>query len=326
MVDHPILGDACPILAEITEIASYEEVAGSTIGEKMGKMLATADVLGYVDLRQENKPFLELLVPPCSGCRVYIPLKKFLEDILNRNAKGEVPKIPFQFGLYQAASAEEQQNNGRATCLLDAQTFISKHTIITAVAEAGKTYTAKLLMKEIAAKTQTQIVVFDVFNEYADTVKPVELTAKMDKEALAREIKKNPSTSLTTLGLTLQEKRGIYLGALESLLKLRLEEKIPSLLLFIEDADSLKGEALNQMVAEGRKIGIYICLITTCPSTLGGKILSQLGNQIIGKTTGKEDLEALAYMAGTANLSKLMFSEWIVNGISASGPMKVTVK
>ena len=325
MVDHPLLGEACPVLAVISDIASYEEVAGSTIGDKMGKMLATADIVGYVDLKNENKPLCELLIPPCAGCRVYIPLKKFLEDILNRNVKGEIYKTPIQIGTYEASSAEE--TDGQATCLLDAQDLISKHTLIAAVAGAGKTYTVKLLITEIASKTSTQIVLFDPFNEYGGMGKNVELAAKMDREALAKEVKKSPLTVFNGQGLTLEEKRVLYLDTLKSLLKLRLEEKIPPLLLLIEEADSLKGEGLSQVVAEGRKIGVYTCLITTAPAELGGKILNQMGNQIMGKTTSQEDIETLANMAGTANvLPNLAFGEWIVNGINASRPMKIRVK
>jgi DNA helicase HerA-like ATPase len=80
------------------------------------------------------------------------------------------------------------------------------------------------------------------------------------------------------------------------------------------------------VVGEGRKIGMFACLLTTHPSELGGKILSQMGNQIIGKTTDKEDIEYLVNMAGTSNaLPSLAIGEWIVNGIEANRPMKMHV-
>jgi DNA helicase HerA-like ATPase len=111
-------------------------------------------------------------------------------------------------------------------------------------------------------------------------------------------------------------------------LKLRLEEKIKPLFLIIEEAENLKGETLDQVIAEGRKIGMFVCLTTTHPTDLGGKILSQMGNQIIGKTTNKEDIEYLVNMVSTANgsLPDLALGEWIVNGINANRPMKVHVK
>ena len=68
LLDHPLFGEVCQILAVITDITSYEQVAGgSSIGDKMGKMLATAEIVGYIDLRNDNKPLCEVLVPPNPG-------------------------------------------------------------------------------------------------------------------------------------------------------------------------------------------------------------------------------------------------------------------
>jgi DNA helicase HerA-like ATPase len=332
LVDHPLFGEACQVVSVITEITSYEDVAGgSSIGDKVGKMLATTEIVGFIDLRNENKPLCKVLVPPNPGCRVYVPLKKFLEDTLNRNAKGEVFKTPIEIGMLEASSAEEPGNYFGLKSFVDAQDFTSKHTIITAVAGAGKTHTAKILIQEMADKTSSQIILFDPYNEYTSALntvaKTVELNAKIDKDTIAKEIRKGQTTILNASGLTQQEKRSFYTDALQLLLKLRLEGKIKHLFIVIEEAENLKGETLDRVVAEGRKIGMFVCLLTTHPTELGGKILSQMGNQIIGKTTDKEDIEYLANMAGTANsLSNLALGEWIVNGINANRAMKVHVK
>jgi DNA helicase HerA-like ATPase len=330
LVDHPLFGEACQVLSVITEITSYEEISGSTVGDRLGKMMATAEVIGYIDLRNENRLIREVLVPPNPGCRVYIPLKKFLEDILNRNAKGEVFKTPIQIGTFEAASAEEQDNSGSIKCFIDAQDFTSKHSLITAVAGAGKTHTAKLLIKEMSGKTSAQTIIFDPYNEYSDrlntTAKIIEVNATMDKDSLVKEIKKNQITILNTKGLKIEEKRSYYIQTLQLLLKLRLEEKINPLFLIIEEAENLKGETLDQVVAEGRKIGVFACLLTTHAADLGGKILSQIISQIIGKTIIKEDIEYLISISGTANaLPSLGVGEWIINRLGDSRPMKVHV-
>ena len=332
LVDHPLLGEVCPVLAVITEISSYEEVAGSSISEnKMGKLLATSEIVGYVDLRNENRPIQEVLIPPNPGCRVYIPLKKFLEDTLNRNTNGEVFKVPLQIGMFEASSTDDREKNGQIKCFMDAQDFTSKHSIITAVAGSGKTYTAKLLVHEISGKTPAQIIVFDPYNEYSSgliiSAKKVDLNIKTDKDSLAKEIKKNPITILNAQGLKLEEKRSFYNESLQTLLKLRLEEKIKPIFLLIEEAENLKGPILEEVIAQGRKIGIYVCLLTTQPAELGGKIISQAGCQIMGKTTNKEDIECLENMGGAANtLPGLGLGEWIINGISTNRPMKIQVK
>ena len=328
LIDHPLFGESCQVLAVITDITSYEEVAGSSIGDKMGKMLATAKIEGYIDLRNETRPMLEVLVPPNPGCRVYIPLKKFLEDILNRNAKGEVFKVPIQIGTFEGSSTHEQDSSGSIKCFIDAQELTSKHAIITAVAGAGKTHTAKLLIQEIYGKAPCQIIVFDPYNEYSNAletdVKAVVINSKMDKDSLMKEIKRGQISILNGYGLSPKEKRSFYIETLQMLLKLRLEDKSKPLFLIIEEAETLKGEVLNQLVAEGRKIGIFVCLLTTNPAELGGKILSQMGYQIIGKTTNKEDIEYLSNMVGSTNaLPDLAVGEWIINGISNNRPIKL---
>ncbi len=331
LIDHPLFGEACPVLAVITEITSYEEVAGSTMGDKMGKMLATAVIEGYVDLRNDNKPLCEVLVPPKPGSRVYVPFKTFLEDILNRNTKGETFKAPIEIGGFENSSAEDQENKGPIKCFLDAQDFTSKHSIITGNSGTGKTHTAKQLVQELLGKTYSQIIIFDPYNEYLDISNPstrkIEINAKTQLDTLDKELKKEQLTGLNAQGLTTEEKRFFYLEALKLLIKLRSEEQIKPLFLVIEEAENLKGEILNQLVTEGRKTGISVCLLTVNPAALGGKILSQMGYQIIGKTTNKEDIEYLTNLAGPANtLPTMAPGEWIINGINASRPMKVQLK
>jgi DNA helicase HerA-like ATPase len=331
LVDHPLFGEACQVLAVITDITSYEEVAGgSSAGDKIGKMLATAEVIGYVDLRNENRPIDKVLVPPNPGCRVYIPLKKFLEDILNRNSKGEVFKVPIQIGTFEGSSAQEQDSSGEIKCFIDALEVTSKHAIITAVAGTGKTHTAKLLIQEISGKIPGQIIVFDPYNEYLAVLethaKAIVVNSKMDKDSLAKEIKREQIAILNGYGLTPKEKRSFYIDALQMLLKLRLENEIKPLFLVIEESENLIGETLDQVLSEGRKTGIFTCLITIHPAQLGGSVLSQMGTQIIGKTTNKEDIEYLENMAGTSStLSDLTLGEWIFNGTNANRPFKVRV-
>jgi DNA helicase HerA-like ATPase len=328
LIDHPLFGEVCQVLAVITDITSYEEVAGSTIGDKMGKMLATAEIVGYVDLRNELRPLGKVLIPPNPGCRVYVPLKKFLEDTLNRNAKGETFNTPIQIGTLEGSAVEEAGTNSELKCFIDAQDITSKHSIITSVAGAGKTHLAKLLMQEMSGKTSAQIILFDPYNEYSDVsnlsvIKTV-INAKTDRDSLDNEVRKGQMTILNAQGLAPEEKRSFFLESLQLLLKLRLEEKIKPLFLIIEEAESLKGEVLSRVVTEGRKIGIFVCLLTTNPAELGGKILSQMGYQIIGKTTNKEDIEYLSNMVGAANvLPDLAVGEWIINGISNNRAIKL---
>ncbi len=80
LIDHPTLGENTQILAQITEISSYEEVAGSTIRDRIGKMLATAKIMGATDLTNPNQPLQQLLTPPNPGSRIYMPYAQAVQD------------------------------------------------------------------------------------------------------------------------------------------------------------------------------------------------------------------------------------------------------
>jgi DNA helicase HerA-like ATPase len=352
LVDHPRLGDACQILAVIKDVASYEEVAGSTV-DRIGKLLATTEIIGYVDLRNQNKPFHKLLVPPNPGSRVYVPLVNFLEDILNRNMKGEPFAQPLFFGKLEGSSNEEEQKQSKISCFLDAQELTTKHTLIAAMTGAGKTHTAKILIQELSSKTKTPIVILDHIGEYTNlqltkdqvsilAAKPEKaakklqnkkaqvksLSEKTEKEILAKEVKPGQIVILNGEGLTVEERRTFYGNCLKTLWKNRTDEITDPFLLVVEEAEDLKGETLDQMVTEGRKVGIAICLISIHPTELGGKVLSQIGNQIVGKTTDKNDVEYLTNMtnAGSGVPPNLAVGEWIINGVNRSRPLKVQAK
>jgi DNA helicase HerA-like ATPase len=347
LIDHPIFGEACPVLGVIKEITSYEEVTGSTLSDRMGKMLAMADIVGYVDLRSEVRPLRKVLVPPNPGSRVYVPLTRFLEDNFNRNAQGNPFTKPVHLGLWEATSAEVPEST-RIKCFLDAKDLRSGHTLIASVAGAGKTHTAKVLIQEMA-KTSTQVIVFDNYGEYAnDTtlnsqttiINATEKTAKendyskiaakklTEKENLAHEIKKGRTTIINTRGLSPPERNSLINASLSALLKLRAEKEIEPFFLVIEEAENLKGEALEQIVSEGRKTGISLCLLSSHPTELGGKILSQMSNQIIGRVTDKTDLEYLSNMVQIVNgsLASLAVGECIINGVNHSRPMKAQIR
>jgi DNA helicase HerA-like ATPase len=327
LLDHPLFGETCQVLAEITDIAAYEEIAGGSTSDRLGKMLATAEIIGYINLNNEAKPLHKVLVPPNPGCRIYVPTQKFLENILNRNIKGEAFKRPIEIGIFDTTSAEQIGDGGNIKCFIDLLDFTSKHTIVTAMAEAGKTSLVKQLIEAISNNLQIQTLVFDNYNEYSGLHQSKTTELNRNQEALIKEIKNGQLINLTSQAMTTEERKTFYEETLKLLLKLRLEEKIKPILLVIEEAENLKGAILNQVIAAGRKRGIAILLLTTHPSELGGKILSQTGNQIIGKTIDNQDIDFLKNIIGNANsLPMLMANEWIINGINANRPMKIRTK
>jgi hypothetical protein len=87
LIDHPVYGDQCPVLAIIKNIENFEEVIGATLGEKSVQTMAVGHVLGYMDLREATKtgimPVRQMLVPVCPGTRVYLPYHNFLQAIFS---------------------------------------------------------------------------------------------------------------------------------------------------------------------------------------------------------------------------------------------------
>lgn len=326
LFDHPLVGETCQVLAIVVDIASYEEIAGSTINDKKAKMLATAQVIGGIDMKKEKKPLTKVLAPPNPGSRVYIPTRTFLEGMLNINLKGEPYKAPLQIGTLEGLSAEEQKDDGDIKCYIDAQELTARHTLISAVAGAGKTYLTRKIVSALQEKTSTQIVILDAYGEYIQVANNSPIKTKIDKDTLLKDLRKSKAVSLNGSGMSLDEKHVLYIDALKSLIKLRLEDKIPPLMIVVEEAENLKSATLDEAVAEGRKIGLMLCLLTTHPYELGGKILSAIGNEIVGKTTDKNDIECLANISAAYQLTGLTVGEWILNGIATARPVKMLVE
>jgi DNA helicase HerA-like ATPase len=335
ILDHPAKGDAYPILAEVTEVKGYEEVVGSTLGDKSaGNLIATAQIIGYINLQEENRPIRKLLTPPIPGSRVYLPYAEFLEDTFTRDTNGKPYKTPIHIGTMEATATTTTENKKPVDYYLNAEDVTSKHTLITAADGAGKTHTATAIIKEIANKTQHAIVILDPYGEYntitEHTNKPFQKITNPDKTAkdLTKTIKPNQITTLNAEGLTPEEKQGLYTHYLKNIWKARLEKTIPPILLVVEDAETLKNETLEAIAYEGTKHGVALILIAKHPTELEGKILTQTTTQIMGRTTDKDDLEYLKSMAQekAALLPQLKQGEWIIDSLTTMQPTKICVK
>jgi len=339
-LNHPVYGEACQVLAEIKEITSYEEVAGSTIGDRIGKRLATAQIIGYVDLRNEVQPIHKLLVPPNPGSRIYMPYASFLEDIFSRGTDGKVCAKPLYLGKAEIFGASPENNDQQIICYLNAADINSKHTLISALDGAGKTYTATVIIEELANKTSYPIVILDPNSEYT-TIGTASTSDKnysfnfqtviinADKESndtVAKKTKEHQVTLITAENLTLTEKSEYYANILNALAKSRREKTIQPFLLVVEDVENLPVQAIQEILMS--KNGIATILITSHPTVLGGKVLSKIVNQIVGRTNDPEDLAFLKNMisGNGEQLSSLEVGEWIVNGLNIIRPMRIQVR
>jgi DNA helicase HerA-like ATPase len=333
LFDHPTNGETSQILAEVTEIRSYEEIGGTSLTDKTaGNRIATAQILGYINLQDENRPLHKLLTPPNPGSRIYLPYNEFLTDTLKRDNDGKPYQTPISIGTTQTTALTITNENKQPIQIhLDAQTITRTHTLITATDGTGKTHTAKLIAKEIREKTQTPIIIMDPYNEYKQNTSSLAQTVtpnpdKNPKDA-TKHVKPNQTTILTAEGLTPKEKQNLYHQHLTQLWKARQEKSVPPLLLIAEDAETLKGETLDEIAYAGTKNGIALILITKHPAELGGKILSQTTAQIMGRTTDKTDLDYLANVAGekAALLPSLTRGQWIISSATMTLPVQMQI-
>ena len=341
-LDHPIYGYSCQILAEVKEMANYEEVAGSTVGNRIGKLLATTQIIGYIDLRNEDKPLRKLLVPPNPGSRIYVPYASFLEDIFSRGAQGKKFKQPLEIGKTEIIAASPETVDQQINFHIDAADLTSKHTLISAVDGIGKTHTSTVIIEELANKANYPIVIFDPNNEY-DTINsgvsaspdyPFNFqtwlvnsnTGKSSQDWITKKIKQGQIVLVKAENLTLPEKNEYYSNILNSLSKSRREKSSPPFLIVVEDAENLERKAIEEIIVA--KEGISTILITSHPTMLGGKVLSQMQYQIIGRTSDPEDLAYLKSVLTSIDeeLPRLDIGEWIVNGSNITRVTKIVVR
>ncbi len=334
--NHPKYGENCQVLAEVKEITSYEEVAGSTIGERAGKMLATAKIIGYFELQKESRPLRRLLAPPNPGSRVHMPYASFLEDTLNRGIDGEAYAQPVYLGKTEIVGASREANDLQVSCFLDAADLTRDNTLICAIDGAGKTHLAKTIIEEVARKVSRPIIVLDPNNEYSKLnansslerdhsfsfqSAPPNTNAKNASDAIMKRIQSGQVTVLTAENLSLNEKSAYYTNVLNLLAEGKRGNMVKPLLLVIEDAENLPQGAIEELL--GSKIATI--LITSHPSALGGKILSKMSNQIVGRTIDPQDLAFLKNVTEGSEelLSSLRVGEWVINGLNVVRPLKI---
>jgi len=340
-IDHPRYGDACQIIAQVKEITSYEEVAGSTIGERLGKLQAKAQIIGYFDLRSEIRPLHRLLLPPNPGSRVYVPYLKFLEDIFNRGIEGKSYEKPIYLGKSEiiAASAEAAD---QTDFYLDGAELATNNTLICAIDGVGKTHAAAVIIEELANKTSHQIAIVDPNGEYTSigsATKPDQIhhfdfqTAIINvdgsgnrQEDTLKKINANRMSILTAESSTLKQRNEIYSSLLNAIARSRMGTTNSPLLLIIEDADNIALEAIEEILSAKDAFGVI--LLTSHPTLLGGKILSQMQTQIVGKINDPQDLAYLQNVisGSTAQLSCLNAGEWVISGLDIIRPTKIHMR
>lgn len=326
VADHPVYGDSNQIIAKIVEISSYEEVAGSTINDRLGKMLATAHIIGYVNPQEDQMALQKLELPPNPAGRIYMPYTTFLEDVFSRDQQGKLYDKPLCIGKEENLALTTEGEHQQINYNIDADNIVGMHTLIAAVNEAGKTTTTKTIISELCKKTTTPIVIIDPNGEYSNIQAGnciINTQSALTKDI--PKIKTNQITIISGQNQTLKEKTANYTYMLSAIIKAKIEKTIPSFLLIVEDAENLS-EPLQEIVSA--KMGITTMLISSRPTDLGPKTLAQMANQIVGKTADPADI---AYLKAILNCKKeeitsLNQGQFIVNSLNKPRPTKILIK
>jgi DNA helicase HerA-like ATPase len=323
-INHPTLGENYPILATVTEIKSYEQVAGSTLSEKVGKMMATAQTIGYVDIKDKTKQIQKLVTPPNPGSRVYMVYSEFLETVFTTDTNGKPYNPPLSIGTSTQTAINQNEETKQINYYLDPQTVTNNHTLIAANDQTGKTYTATIIIEELANKTNQPIIVFDPYNEYAQPGYKTTNTTTTENIT----VKPKQVTVITAQNQTPENKASFYSQTLKTLWNARLQETIPPFTLVIENAEKLDTNTLEQVVYEGPKHGVALILVTKQPTQLGNIILSQMSTQIIGKTTDNNYLNQLKTIIPqhAEQVPQLKPKQWIINTNSQQQTTQITTR
>jgi len=385
MVDHPVLGEVCPVLAVVKEVSNYEKAEGLSFAEKAVEMVAACEVVGYVDLRgSETRILRELLFPPNTGSKVYLPYSEFLEDVFLRDWEGKVFSCAVHLGSREAFVNTKEGGVRRVGFFLDGCDFSRQHFLVSGVAGVGKTHVAAVVVEELANRAAVPVVVLDSYGEYCGVAVRAEglggslkgypfdfrfsvyssdaervrsrldgLGADVEGEGrfsvksipskwigsgkkgvgsvgadVAKSIAGGGVTVFDAEGLSFEEKRKFFANSVSGLLESRVKGLVEPFVLVVEDAEVVGGDVLRRVAAEGKMLGVSVCLLTRNPGELGGAVLSQMGVQILGRTTGCWDLECLRNMAQekVSDLPSLAVGEFIVNGVTLRKPTKVLVR
>jgi DNA helicase HerA-like ATPase len=169
LLDHPLFGEQCQVLAKVKKSENFEEVIGGTL-ERTVKSIASGEILGFVDLREFEKgilPLRDITIPVGPGNRVYLPKHDFLQEIFSKRLDGRPFENEIHLGEYYRSATDE---NGEVRSLdfnLDAAELCGQHTLITSMTGTGKTHTATVIAEEMANKYDRPIIVFDPHGEYA---------------------------------------------------------------------------------------------------------------------------------------------------------------
>lgn len=201
---------------------------------------------------------------------------------------------------------------------VDANVLATGRTCVIGASGSGKSYAVSVICEELC-KNNVPFAIVDTEGEHSGLKEMYEVvvvgddpTADLDWSSvdLAQLASQAPDVAPLVLDLSETENPKEKVGELLSAIYLEVEKRRTPYLLIVEEADRFvpqNGERLaifGEVARRGRKRGVGLMVCTQRPSLVDKNILSQCGNQLIGKLVIRNDLQAVAQFFSGHDLPK----------------------
>ncbi|MFH0830000.1 MAG: DUF87 domain-containing protein [Candidatus Aenigmatarchaeota archaeon] len=210
---------------------------------------------------------------------------------------------------------------------VDAQGIATGRTCVIAQSGAGKSYLIAVLCEKML-KEGIPFAIIDTEGEYFSLKQKFQLLwvggegadlelEKVDLKRLAERVVKENAPVIFDVSDSLDDKQAVA-GFCNALYAVETKAKKPYLLIIEEadkfapqliDKDGKKAgalEAIEEIARRGRKRGLGLLIASQRPAVVNKNVLSQCGNQFIGKLTTENDLAAVnLFFSGRKELDQL---------------------
>ena len=211
-------------------------------------------------------------------------------------------------------------SDGEAPFEVDANVLATGRTCIIGASGSGKSYAVGVICEELC-KSQVPFAIVDTDGEYSGLKEKYELILVGDEGAcdlqwssvdLGQLASQAPDIAPLILDVSETEAPKEKIEELLSRIYAEVERRRTPYLIVVEEADRFmpqNGERLpifGEVARRGRKRGVGLMVCTQRPSLVDKNILSQCGNQLIGKLVIKNDLQAVAQFFSGRELPKYL--------------------
>ena len=231
--------------------------------------------------------------------------------------------------------------SGNKDILIDAQELVTGRTCVIGQSGSGKSYTIAVLCEKLL-QNNIAFCIVDTEGEYFSLKQKFQVLwaggsqadvniEQVDFQDLIEKSIKNNAPLILDVSESL-EQRKVVSEFSSKLYEIGSSLRQPYLLI-VEEADKFVGQnkdslkEIEEISKRGRKRGLGLLVATQRPSLVNKNVLSQCGNQLIGKLTTENDLKAVdLFFADRKELEllpKLSVGEFFVMGNLAAQKVKM---